>query len=66
MIRTSKPSVHIMHDRSFNTSIEAINYANEKGYKITHIDKYFMKGAFVFNYKFTREAIKNNNNESNE
>ena len=55
-----------MHDRSFSTASEAINYANEKGYKITHIEKYFMKGAFVFNYKFTREAIKNNNNESNE
>ena len=63
MIRTSKPSVHIMHDRSFSTASEAINYANEKGYKITHIEKYFMKGAFVFNYKFTREI---NNNESNE
>lgn len=49
-----------MHDRSFSTASEAINYANEKGYKITHIEKYFMKGAFVFNYKFTREAMKNN------
>lgn len=53
-----------MHDRSFSTAAEATNYANEKGYKITHIDKYFMKGAFVFNYKFTRITIKNN--ESNE
>lgn len=54
----SKPSVHIIHDKTFKTSEEAVKYANERGLKITHIEKYFMKGAYLFNYKFTNQQQK--------
>lgn len=49
----TKTPVHIIHDKTFKSSKEAIDYANEKGFKITHIEKYFLKGTRVFVYKFS-------------
>jgi hypothetical protein len=55
-----KQPVHIIFDKILSSSEEATNYANSRGFKITHIEKYFMKGTHVFLYKFTKA------NQSNE
>lgn len=58
-----KQPVHIIFDKILNSSEEATNYANSRGFKITHIEKYFMKGTHVFLYKFTKSSQSNERTE---
>ena len=61
-----KQPVHIIFDKILNSSEEAANYANSRGFKITHIEKYFMKGTHVFLYKFTKNSLTSQPDERTE
>lgn len=62
-MKNAKQPVHIIFDKILNSSEEATNYANSRGFKITHIEKYFMKGTHVFLYKFTKNSQSNERTE---
>lgn len=62
-MKNAKQPVHIIFDKILNSSEEATNYANSRGFKITHIEKYFMKGTHVFLYKFTKSSQSNERTE---